>query len=172
MLISLSIVTLLLMVVGVVAARRSRKRFIWEGDTFRCRFRACRKRCVVWPGLARHCTRRWSRPMWARWADDVLMVRRGPLLPRTISLRGQMCPAGVYDLPPHDPRGLGGHPIAARLRLDDGSFAEVATARYERMALVGPYLVAAVSDAQRIPPRDTDFNVQARRPNDHEEGWQ
>jgi hypothetical protein len=155
----------------VVAARRSRKRFICEDGTFRCRLRACGKLSIVWPGLARHCTRRWSRPMWARWADDVLMVRRGPLLPRIISLRAQMCRAGVYDMPPEEPYGLGWRPIAAGLRLHDGSFVEVAAARNERLALVGPYLAAAINGTHRIRFYGEDSNVQTRQLDDHEEGW-
>jgi hypothetical protein len=167
----LLIVALLLVDVTVIAARRSRNRFIWEDDSFRCRFRACGTASIVWPGLVRRCTRRWSRPMWARWVDDVLVVRRGPFLPRTLSVRAQMCRAGVYDMPPEEPGGLGSHPIATGLLLNDGSYMEVATGRSERLALVGPYLAAAASSTRPMSFYDKDFNVQARQPNDHEEGW-
>ena len=40
-----------------VRARRSRKRFIWEGAAFRCRFRNCGYSSTAWPRLRR----RWSR---------------------------------------------------------------------------------------------------------------
>jgi hypothetical protein len=108
--------------------------------------------------------------MWARWAGDVLVVSRGPLLPRTISLRAQMCPAGVYTVPPDEPVGFD-CPVAAGLRLSDGTTVEVVTARDDRLALVGPYLVAAIHDGQHIPFRPT-FNVHERQPDDQDERWQ
>ena len=165
------VIALILLDIGVVWARRSHIRFVSTDDTFRCRFRACGYVSTVWPRLARQCTRRWSRPMWARWTGDVLVVRRGPLLPRLISLRAQMCRAGVYTVSPDEPVGFDS-PIAAGLRLCDGSAVEVVTAGADRLALVGPYLVAAIRSSQHISFPHTDFNVQARQPDDQDERWQ
>ena len=172
MLIFLLIATLLLVDAGIIAARRSHNRFIRADDAFPCRFRAYDRRLsVIWPSLARHCTHRWSRPMWARWVDDVLIVRRGPVLPRTISARAQVCWAGVYSVPPNDHDGFGRHPIAVGLRLSDNSVVEVVTAGYERLALVGPYFAAAINDLPDTRFRHTGFDAQARQPDDHDERW-
>jgi hypothetical protein len=168
----LVIAGLLLLDVGVVAARRSRNRFIRADDAFRCRFRACGYLPAIWPSLARHCMRRWSRPMWARWADDVLIVRRGPLLPRTISARAQVCWAGVYGVPPDDHVGFGQRPIAVGLRFSDDSVVEVVTAGSERLALVGPYLAAAINELPQVRFRHTGFDVQARQRDNNDERWQ
>ena len=108
--------------------------------------------------------------MWARWTGDVLIVSRGPLLPRIISLRAQMCSAGVYTVPPDESVEFE-FPIAAALRLSDGTAVEAVTARDDRLALVGPYLVAAIRDGQHIPLRHT-FDVHERHPDDQEERWQ
>jgi hypothetical protein len=161
------VIALILLDIGVVWARRSRIRFVSADDAFRCRFRACGSTSTAWPGLARHCTRRWSRRMWARWAGDVLIVSRGPLLPRIISLRAQMCPAGVYTVPPDGPLGFD-CPVAAGLRLCDGTAVEVVTARDDRLALIGPYLVAAIRDGQHLPFRHT-FDVREYQPDDQDE---
>jgi hypothetical protein len=167
----LLIAGLVLLDVGIVAARRSRNRFIRADDAFPCRFRAGSCLSVIWPSLARHCTRRWSRPMWAKWVDDVLIVRRGPLLPRTISARAQVCWAGVYSVSPDEHEGFGRRPVAVTLRLSDDSVVEVVTAGYGRLALVGPYLAAAINDLPDTRFRHTGFDVRARQPDDHDERW-
>jgi hypothetical protein len=171
-LIFLLIATLLLVDAVIIAARRSYNRFIRADDAFPCRFRACDRRVsVIWPSLARHCTHRWSRPMWARWVDDVLIVRRGPVLPRTISTRAQVCWAGVYSVAPNDHGGFGRRPIAVGMRLSDNSVVEVVTAGYERLALVGPYFAAAINDLPDARFRNTGLGVRARQPDDHDERW-
>ena len=73
-----------LLVTGLTA-RRSRRRFQCSGDAFRCRLRIDGHPSAIWPSLGRH----WSRPMWALWDEDVLVVRRGPGLARIIPLRTQ-----------------------------------------------------------------------------------
>jgi len=95
--------------------------------------------------------------MWAAWHDDVLVVRRGPVLARTIRLRATLAPAGVYAVPPDDATRCGNRPIAAGLRVSDGSQLEVAAAAEAREALVGPYLAAAINGLPRAP-------VPRRRP--------
>src|SRR5687768_4734490 len=77
-----------------LAARHSRQRFRDSEAAFRCRLRIRGHRSAIWPSLGRH----WSRPMWALWDDDVLVVRRGPVLARTIPLRAQLPVGGVHHL--------------------------------------------------------------------------
>jgi hypothetical protein len=137
---------LALLVAGILT-HRSRRRFVGTAGAFRCRIRACGYRSAIWPRL----TRRWSRLMWAAWMDDVLVVRRGPAFPRIIPLRAQVSPVGVYALPPRDAKRCGAHPIAVGLRVWDGSWMEVAADEEARLALVGPYLAAAVNDLPQAP---------------------
>jgi hypothetical protein len=132
--------------VAGIAARRSRRRFVEEG-AFRCRIRAGEYPSAVWPRLRRS----WSRRMWAIWADDVLIVRRGPGIPRVIPLRAQVAAYGVYTLSAHQVRRCGSHPIAVGLRVWDGSRLEVAVDQEARLELVGPYLAAAVTDLPKAP---------------------
>jgi hypothetical protein len=135
------------LLVADITAHRSRKRFFQVGDAFRCRLRACGYTSVIWPRL----TRRWSRPMWAAWSGDVLMVRRGPVLARTIPLLAQVSPYGVHPLAVREVRWCGRHPIAVGLQVWDGSRVEVAADTATRLALVGPYLVAALDHRPPAP---------------------
>jgi hypothetical protein len=89
--------------------------------------------------------------MWARWAGDVLVVRRGPVLTRAVHLRVQWSPTSVYAIAPREVRSLGPEPIAIDLKIGDGSRIEVAADRRGRMNLVGPFIVAAVSALPRAP---------------------
>jgi len=90
---------------------------------------------------------------------------------RTISARAQVCWAGVHSVPPDDHDGFGRRPVAVALRLSDDSVVEVVTAGYERLALVGPYLAAAINDLPDTRFRHTGFDVRARQPDDHDERW-
>jgi hypothetical protein len=128
-------------------ARGSRRRFQDSGASFRCRLRLRGYRCAIWPTLGRH----WSRPMWAWWDDDVLVVRRGPILARTIPLRIQPPVDGVHNLLFEAPRLCGSRPIGVVLRVWDGSWIEIAAATENRLEVVGPYLAAAISDLPRAP---------------------
>lgn len=94
--------------------------------------------------------------MWARWSGDVLVIRRGPVLDRTLRLTARITSAGVYVVPPRDAKRCGEHPIAVRLRLRDGSLLEVTATEPERTELVGPYLAAALNDLPRAPARRRD----------------
>jgi hypothetical protein len=145
-LIYLVIAVLLLLLATGVVARRSRRFFIGAGDAFRCRLRACGGPPASWPRLTRH----WSRRMWARWDGDVLVVRRGPVFARAVVLRATVSRVGVYVLPVRDTRGRG-RAIAVGLWLCDDSRVDVAAAEQTRVALVGPYLAAAISDLPRAP---------------------
>jgi hypothetical protein len=138
-LLAVALVLVLLLGTGVLTYR-SRKRFIWAGETFRCRIRNCAHASTSWP--RRH--RRWSRPMWAAWSGDVLRVRRGPVFNRVIALQATITTDGVYRLPMSEAKRCGPHPVAVCLRVQDGSRIEVVTAEEARLDVVGPYLVAAI----------------------------
>ena len=135
------------LVTGGLVARCSRRRFQDSGDTFRCRLRVRGDRSVPWPSLGR----RGSRPMWAFWDDDVLIVRRGPGLARVVPLHTQPPVDGVRSLLPDAPRHCGTRPIGVVLSIWDGSRIEVAASTDDRMAVVGPYVVAAINDLPQAP---------------------
>jgi hypothetical protein len=146
LLVSLVAVVLVLLGCGV-AAYRGRKRFIWSGTTFRCRIRTCGDTSRAWPRLRR----RWSRPMWAMWVGDVLLVRRGPVVDRALPLRATVSTAGFYRLPANQAKRCGPEPVAVCMKAWDGSRIEVVTDRESRVDLVGPYLIAAVHDLPGAP---------------------
>jgi hypothetical protein len=144
---SLSVAVLLVLIAADVAAHLGRQRFRRAGDAFRCRVRTSGYTSAIWPRLRK----RWSRRMWAMWVGDVLVVRRGPVLARTIPLRAQVSPTSVYAVSPREVRRLGSGPIAIDLRVWDGSRIEVAAQREARLSLVGPFLAAAVSALPQAP---------------------
>ena len=150
---SLLVAVLVALIVADVAGRAGRRRFRQSGDAFLCRLHTCGYTSAIWPRLSR----RWSRRMWAMWVDDVLVVRRGPVLDRTIPLRAQVTPAGVHAVTPREVRGFGPEPIAINLKIWDGSRIEVAAEEDARLHLVGPFLAAAVSALPDAP-------VPRRRP--------
>jgi hypothetical protein len=118
-----------------------------SGDAFCCRLRTCGFTSAIWPRL----TRRWSRRMWAIWMGDVLVVRRGPVIARTIPLKARVSASGVYTVLPREVTRFGPRPIAIDLQVWDGSRVEVVAAAHERLALVGPYLAAAINDLPQAP---------------------
>jgi hypothetical protein len=138
---------LLVLIVADLTARVGRRRFQRAGDAFRCRLRTNGYTSAVWPRLRQ----RWSRRMWARWVGDVLVVRRGPVLARTVLLRAHRSPTDVYAVPTQDVRGLGPDPIAIDLKAWDESRIEVAADQGHRLSLVGPFLAAAVSALPTAP---------------------
>jgi hypothetical protein len=141
------LVVAFLALVATGIAARNRRRFRRSGTAFRCRLRARSFTCTAW----RRLTRRWSRPMWATWAGDELVVRRGPVFDRKVVLRSRVVSAGVYVLARGSARWCGHRPIAVGLTVADGSWVEVAADSDARMALVGPYLAAAINDLPRAP---------------------
>jgi hypothetical protein len=147
-LISLSAVALVLLLLsaGVLAYRRS-KRFIGAGVCFRCRIRSCGYSSTGWP----HLRRRWSRPMWASWSGDVLLVRRGPVFDRILELPATVTTDGVYRLPAHEAKRCGPRPVAVCLQVRDGSRIEVVTGEQARLDVVGPYLIAAIHGLPQAP---------------------
>jgi hypothetical protein len=142
----LSLAAVLTLLAGAGWERRRRRRFLEDGHVFDCRFRACGRAPRSWRWLRRH----WSRRMYARWAGDVLIVRRGPVFDRTISFGAQLRAPGVYLLARHSDRTARIRLIAVRL-LVGGSLVEAATSEYARTDLVGPYLAAAAIDLPKAP---------------------
>jgi hypothetical protein len=82
---------------------------------------------------------KWPRATsYARWVHDVLLVHAGLALVRYRALPV----AGVDEpiAPAPDVKLKGGDPVSFRLRLDDGSMAEVAAPEHARQTLAGPFL--------------------------------
>jgi hypothetical protein len=124
------------------AALVGRARFARDQRSFRCRIRSRRPtRSGRDP--------RWRRPTQAMWVHDVLLVRSGFLRLGLTVL--PVCPAlgaRVQSLTRTDVRRLGRHPLALRLTRT-GGVVEIAVPEDCRAELVGPFLVAELSD---LPP--------------------
>jgi hypothetical protein len=144
---SLLIAAVFGLLVGDLVAYRNRRRLFRGGSAFLCRLRTCGYTSTAWPRL----TRRWSRPMWAAWVGDELVVRRGPVFARAITLRAEISASGIRTLVPREARWCGARPVAVGLQVRDGSRMEVAADEKARLALVGPYLVAAADHRPRAP---------------------
>ncbi|MEU4426588.1 hypothetical protein AB0F81_38705 [Actinoplanes sp. NPDC024001] len=147
MLWSLLFLAFLLLLGAAARERRGRRGFVDGGGAFWCRIRTIGDPPRGW----RRLRRRWSRRMWARWSGDVLVVRRGPVLDRTVRLAARVSPVGVYVLPARDAKRCGAHPIAVRLWMHDGPLVEVTATESERTELVGPFLAAAFNDLPKAP---------------------
>jgi hypothetical protein len=146
-LISLVLGALLVVLLAGLMERRSRRKFRNSGEAFRCRLRVRGCRSAIWPALGRH----WARPMWAMWDDDVLIVRRGPVVARAIPLRTRSPADSVRTLLLEPPRLCGSRPIGVVLKIWDGSRIEIAASTEDRMAVVGPYMAAAMNDLPAAP---------------------
>jgi hypothetical protein len=148
LLFTIAVLPLLSVVAMAAAGGLSRWRFVRVGGAFRCKVRAAGDAPAPWPRLRR----RWSRRrMLARWVDSVLVVRRGPIIGRTVSLPAQVSRDGPYGLPRWEPRRCGRRPLAVELVVSDGSRVEVAAPEAARFDLVGPYLAAAIHNLPRAP---------------------
>jgi len=142
------LVAFLMLVPGTgltLTARRARRQFAAEPGTFRCRVRVCGTPGRLWPRLRQ----RWSRPLYARWMRDVLVVRRGAVLVREIRLPARVSGAGVYQVPREDMARWARRTVAVHLLASDGSRLDVAASEDDRMELVGPFLTAAI---RGLPP--------------------
>ncbi|HSK25395.1 MAG TPA: hypothetical protein VK894_00615 [Jiangellales bacterium] len=126
---------------GLVVAGAARAAFARGHETFRCtlRVRGARRRPGERQGWPRSRTR-------ARWVHDVLVVRRGLLVPRIEVLAVRAPEEAVRRLVGGEVRGLGAEPLCLVLRLDDGRMVEVAAAAPDRTLLVGPFLAAAMRE--------------------------
>jgi hypothetical protein len=136
-----------LLVVLLTVERRIRRRFVEDDHVFGCRVRAVGTPPAAWPWLRA----RWSRFMWARWDETLLVVRRGPVPGRTLRLFAQTA-SSVYLVDPDGEARRGMRPVAVLLTLDGGGDIELSTLELSRVDLVGPYLVAA-SRALPAPAR-------------------
>jgi len=119
-----------------------RVRFARDRRSFRCRIRDCR------PTPSGR-DPRWRTRTQAMWVHDVLLIRSGFLRLGLTVL--PVCPARgarVHSLTRDDVRRLGSHPVSLRLTRADGTV-EVAVPEESRTELVGPFLVAELSD---LPP--------------------
>ncbi len=126
-------VTALLVLVAAGRERRTRRAFADDGPAFRCRVRG---------------RRGWSRWMWARWAGDLLVIRRGPVFDRIRRVPGVVTTEGVVR------RHVRGRSlIAVRVRIARDAVIEVAADGQDRAELVGPYVAAAFSGLAAAPVR-------------------
>jgi hypothetical protein len=145
--IGFAVACLLLFAVLLVQYVRVR-RFRNADGAFLCKARLCDGRSVHWPRLRRRWMRRW---VWARWVDDVLVVRRGRVVLRRVELPARILDDGVRVLSESDAPRCGYRPIAVELEVADGSRIEVVASEYARHSLVGPYLAAALHGLPRAP---------------------
>jgi hypothetical protein len=121
---------------------------LWSRRTFR---RApgvfpCKVRIVPGSGDSG----KWPRATaYARWVHDVLLVHAGLALVRFRALPV----AGVDEPITSAPvvKLKGDHPVSIRVRLDDGSVAEVAAPGYAREMLAGPFLAALEANSTEAP---------------------
>ena len=134
----LIIASVLLLFVLLTVERRIRRRFVQDDHVFGCRVRAAGSPPAAWPWLRA----RWSRSMWARWDETVLVVRRGPVPGRVLRLSAQTS-SSVYLVDPECEARRGMRPVAVLLALEGGGDIELSTLELSRVDLVGPYLVAA-----------------------------
>jgi hypothetical protein len=148
------VLTWLLLGVGVLLAgaavraeRRRRRLFADRKDAFVCRVRACGPTPRNWRLLRR----RWTRPLWAVWDEEVLEIRRGPVIDRTVRLTAVVAPSGVRALSTGPIHGYGCRAVAAQLWGSDGYAVELVAPEEARTNLVGPYLAAATRDLPRAP---------------------
>ncbi|GIJ47901.1 hypothetical protein Val02_47870 [Virgisporangium aliadipatigenens] len=133
-------IAVLLLVGAAAVDGYRRRRFARAGGTFRCRARAPGGPPAFWPGLRTH----WSRRLTARWYDNVLVIRRGPILDRAAVLPVRACVDNRRAVDREKPRLCGKQPLVLELTLADGRRVLVAAAEQARQELVGPYLSAAL----------------------------
>jgi hypothetical protein len=113
----------------------SRRKFRHASGVFPCKIRIVSGAEV---------SRKWPRATaYARWVHDVLLVHAGLALVRFKALPVAGVDAPITSAP--DVKLKGGDPVSIRLRLDDGSVAEVAAPEHARQALAGPFLALAAS---------------------------
>lgn len=131
-----------LMLLAVVFAARTRRRSLPATAAFACKVRVSSPAGSDRRGGKRlHWERRCAT---AVWVHDVLVLRRGLLLPRMEALPVRLPEDDIHDAKPHTVRGLGAFPVVISLRLDDGDIVEVASAAADRTLLAGPFLAAVI----------------------------
>ncbi|HYN95123.1 MAG TPA: hypothetical protein VES42_14835 [Pilimelia sp.] len=128
---------------ALAAGVGARLRFIRGGSAFRCKLRWLDS----WSDVPSFGWRRGRTR--AKWVHDVLLVQRGLLQPRTVSLPVRRLDHAIRSSCPVEVRGLGSLPLILTLRLDDGGRVEVAAREADRTALAGPFLAAAIPGLPR-----------------------
>jgi hypothetical protein len=118
-------------------------RFARHPQAFRCRIGDV-------PGGTGIGTRWRRRRTWARWVNDVLLIRSGLLRMGIQAVAAELAPGTVLEYAPLDVR-LGLHPISLRMTTDDGDVIDVAVALASRTLLAGPFLAAAIPGLPRAP---------------------
>jgi hypothetical protein len=120
-----------LIVGGLGAALLSRRKFRQGPGVFPCKVRI--ESGSDAPG-------KWSRPTgYAAWVHDVLLVHAGLALIRVRALPTAEAEGPIS--PARDVKVKRGDAVSLRLRLDDGSIAEVAAPASMKDTLSGPFLV-------------------------------
>jgi hypothetical protein len=146
--VTIAVVLLLPAVAVMTLGALNRLRVAPAKASFRCKVRALDEPSGLWPRLGRDWPRRRVR---ARWTADVLVVSQGLLGRRSVRLTVDPADGGVRHVPASEVRRCGRHPLAMRLRLPDGSWVELAAPDSARIAMVGPFLAAAVHALPQAP---------------------
>ncbi|WP_433727638.1 hypothetical protein ACQP2Y_12920 [Actinoplanes sp. CA-051413] len=146
--VTVAVVLLLPAVAVIILSALNRWRFARAKDSFPCKARALDEPSGLWPRLGRDWPRR---RVWARWVADVLVVRQGLLGSRSVTLRVDPAEGGIRHVPAAEVRRCGRYPLAMCLRLPDGSRVELAAPGSARIAMVGPFLAAAVHALPQAP---------------------
>lgn len=140
----LCVLTLCWLGVSTVYVRR---RLLREDGAFVCRARV---ETGSVPGLR---TRSRGTACTAQWCHEVLLLRRGRLLPRVHALPVRSTRGGIAPAVPADRLRRDHAALLLVLRLDDGAAVSVVTETATREALAGPFLALAVSPSLTEMPR-------------------
>jgi hypothetical protein len=155
--VTIAVVLLLPALVVMTLGASNRWRSARPKAAFRCKVRALDEPSGLWPRLGRRWPRRRVR---AQWIADVLVVHQGLLGRRPVRLTADPADGGIRHVPASEVRRCGRHPLAMRLRLPDGSWVELAAPSSARIAMVGPFLAAAV---HALPPAPTGHQWRPRQ---------
>jgi hypothetical protein len=151
---SMLTIAVVLLAAAVVAAAWggwNRWRFTRVEGAFRCNARAFNPPSGLWPHLRRDWPRR---RIWARWEGNILVARQGLLCTQTVALAVKIADNGIRSVPANDVRRCGRRPLVVNLMLPDGSRMELAAPDSARIAMVGPFLAAAVHALPHAPTRN------------------
>lgn len=132
------LIVLMAAALHLIAARRANSRPGGAGRAFLCKIRPAGR-------LDHPLTTRWPlRRCRAAWVHDVLIVSRGLTFPRVTAFAVRMPEETLRQTCSREVPGLGTHPLAIVLRLDNDRLVEIATRNSHRTELVGPFMAAAI----------------------------
>jgi hypothetical protein len=118
-----------------------RVRFTRDHSSFTCRTARLSSRWWHREGMRW----RWFRAR-AAWVDSVLVVRKGPVSLRTLTIPVFLPPkARIEEEVPSTVRWLGPCPQSLWIELADGSPFKIAVRSRDRTKLAGPFLAAAIA---------------------------